>query len=272
MIKNISEIESSLGLPAGEFKKMYEDKAEREIPLTDFEIVKKADLQDRMKNYANDEFKKKKDSILEIYNKEVFRDVFGMEIDKTEDSKSLAAKAREKILLDAKIEPSKKVQELESDLNKLRENSKGWETKHNELVSQMAKEKQQYQIEGTVSNALPKVKTKIPLQDMKVLFELKYKPALNESGQIVFHNDKGEVLKNASTLNPKTIDEVMAEFQTPYIETASGGSGGSDNPGQVKEGGYDAFAKEMESKGISVGSQAFNVEMRSRIAAKTLKM
>ena len=272
MIKNIAAIETSLGMESGSFKTLYEAPEEKEIDLTPYEIVKKADLETRMKNYSNEEFTKKKGAILEIYNKEVFRDVFGMTIDKTTDAKELAALAKAKILADAKITPDAKVTELQTDLEKMRANAAEWEKKHGDLANATAAEKKQFQIESTIVSEMPSVKTKIPVQDMKALFQMKYKPAYNDAGILVFHNDKGEVLKNQATLNPLTIKEVMAEFQTPYIEAASGGSGGGDNPAQGKEGSYDAFAKEMETKGIKVGSKDFTDEMRKRIAAKTLKM
>ncbi len=272
MIKNLDQIEASLGLPAGEFKKLYDAPEEKDIDLTQVEIVKKTDLETRMKNFANDDFKTKKDAILEIYNKEVFRDVFGMTIDKTKAAKELAALAKQKILDDAKITPDAKVTELQNDLETMRKNAADWEKKHGDLANATAAEKKQFLMQSQILSEMPKVKTKIPVQDLQVLFELKYKPAYNDAGTLVFHNDKGEVIKNPSTLNPSTLKEVMGEFQTPYIEAAQGGTGGKDNPDQAKEGGYEAFEKEMEGKGVKVGSKDFNDEMRKRIAAKTLKM
>ena len=271
MIENISEIEQQLGLPEGEFKKLYDSKDKAKIDLSAVEIVKKADLETRMTNYANEVFEKKKSAVLEIYNKTVFRDGFGLTIDKTADPKELAVLAKERILADAKITPDSKVQELQSDLEKLRKNSSEWETKHNELLATIATEKKQSQVNNTIVSALPE-KTKIPKEDLKLLFESKYKPVLSDDGKVLFHNEKGEVLKNPQTLNPMTIKEVMAEFQVPYVEGATGGSGGGDNPGAAKGGSYEAFEKEMAVKGFTPMSKEFIDEMKTRIANKTLKM
>ncbi len=274
MIKNISEIETSLGLPAGEFKKLYDDAEEKVIDLAPYEIVKKTDLQERMKNYANEEFKTKKDAILEIYNKEVFRDVFSMTIDKTMPAKELAALAKAKVLADAKITPDAKVAELQTDLEKMRANAAEWERKHGDLANATAAEKKQFQMESLIVAELPKAKTKIPVQDLQALFILNHKPSYNDAGIMVFHNEKGEVIKNPATLNPATLKEVMIEFQTPYIDGAAGGTGGVDNPGAAKEGSFDAFIKEMEAKGIKMGSSEFTKEQVSRLRSKppTLKM
>lgn len=270
MIKNLDAILAPIGISADDFKKQYEDTAEHEINVSEVEILKKTDLDTRMKNYANDEFTKKKSSILEIYNKEVFRDTFGMTIDKTEDAKSLAAKAKDKILADAKIAPNEKITELEKDKQTLVQQNQGWEKKFNELQSSAAQRERDGQLNNLIVQALPKVKTKIPLTDMALLFSNKFKPKMDENGLVTFHNEKGEVIKNATTLNPQSMDEVMKEFQTNYIETPEGGGGGGDGVKPPVAGSYDAFVKEMGTKGWVEGQKEFVDEMKLRIANKTL--
>jgi hypothetical protein len=64
----------------------------------------------------------------------------------------------------------------------------------------------------------------------------------------------------------------MPKFLEPFAKKVSGGSGGSDTIEPGKAGSMDAFIKEMNDKGVSSGSEAFNIEMGKRISDKTLTM
>ena len=264
MIENIAEIETALGIPAGQFKTMYEDAEAKNVDLTPFEIVKKTDLATRIDNIKAET----RTAAVEIAVKEA-RTKHALDFTgKTMDNLFEAFKT--KVIADAKIEPNKKVVELEADLTKMRTNASDWEKKYGDLSTSTAAEKRQFQIESTISSKMPKVKTKIPVQDMSIIFKAKYKPVMDEHGTILFHNEKGEVIKNTSTLSPSTIDEIMTEFQTIYIEKPDGGDGGGDGSGAGKPGSYEAFKKEMASKEIVEGSQKFSEEMKIRIKNKTL--
>ena len=258
MIENIGEIETALGLPAGDFKKLYEDAEAKKIDLTPFEIVKKTDLETRINNIKSETSTSALEIAIKNARTKYALDFTGKNID------NFAEALTKKAIADAKIEPNTKVAELQTDLDKMRANAAEWEKKHGDLASATAAEKKQFQIESMVVAELPKVKTKIPIQDLKALFELKYKPAYNDAGVIVFHNDKGEVIKNTATLNTASLKEVMAEFQTPYIEAATGGSGGDDAPGQGKEGTFEAFQKEMEAAGTKTGRKILRLILLTR--------
>lgn len=265
MIKNLKEILEPLGMKEEDFKAQYEATEEHEIPVKDYVIEKKADQEAKIENIKKIE----RTAAVEIAVKEARTklnlDFTGKTIDNLVDAFG------KKVLADAKIAPDAKVVELTGDLEKLRTANKTWEDKYTGLENTFKQKEKESTVNSTVLTSMPKVKTKIPVADMAIIFNTKYKPLLNDEGKLVFHNEKGEVLKNEKTLNPKTIDEVMLEFQDPYIEKVPGGGGGGDGTGQAKPGTIEAFNKEMEAKGIKIGTTAYNDEMKSAIAAKTLK-
>lgn len=264
MIKNLDEVLGPLGIKAEDFKKQYEAPEEHEIPVKDYVIEKKADQEAKIENIK----KVERVAAVEIAVKDA-RTKLGLDFTgKTIDN--LVDAFGKKVLADAKIEPDKKVAELTGDLEKLRTANKDWETKYTGLESTFKQKEKESAVNTAVLSSMPKVKTKIPVADMAIIFNTRFKPALNDEGKIVFHNEKGEVLKNTKTLNPQTIDEVMLEFQTPFIDGPPGGGGGGDGTGQAKPGTMEAFTKEMEAKGIKIGTTAFNDEMKAAIKAKTL--
>lgn len=271
MIKNLPEIETALGLKAGELKTFMDATEEKVVdisglaivPKADFEVIKKSDFTmrlDNAKTAAND-------TLIKDAKTKYSLDFPG----KTMDDFAVALK--KKAVEEAGINPDKKVADLEKDLSTVRGNLTAAEDKYKQLETTVKQKDTVFKIESTINSHLPKVKTKIPVQDMGVLFKTKFAPAVSEDhgGAIVFHNDKGEILKNPTTMSPKSIEEVMADFQTPYIDTPEGGGGGKDNPkGNAGPGTYDGFVKEMSEKKIEEGTTAFVDEMSARIKAKTL--
>lgn len=270
MIKNIATIETALGLKPGEFDIFYKAPEEKEIDLTNIAIVPKSDYEVMSKADFAARLENQKTSAQEIMIKEA-RTKFNLDFTgKTIDK--FAEALKKKAIEEAGVTPDKKVLELTKDLETVRGNLTEYENKYKNLETTVKQKETAFTIDSTINAALPKVKTKIPVQDLGVLFKTKYKPAVNDSGALVFHNDKGEVLKNTTTMNPLSVSEVMNDFQTPYIETPAGGDGGGDNHGQAKPGTYDAFVKEMEKENKLEGTQGFVNEMKKRMADKTLKM
>lgn len=262
-IKNLADIEKKLGLNPGEFKTFYEDAAEKEVDISGLEIVKKTDLELRMTNIREEA----KTAGLEVAVKNA-REKLGLDFTgKTIDN--LVDAYGKKVLADAKIDPDKKVIELTTDLDALRKNNEAIVKERDELKTTFKQKEDSYKVQSTILGKLPKTNTIIAPEEMAVLFNTKYSPKLGDNGALLFHDSTGAVMKNPTTLNPMTIDEIVPEFQTPYMKPASGGGGGGDNAG-AKGGTWEAFDKEMETAGISVNSEKYNQEMQKRIKEKTL--
>lgn len=268
MIKNLVEVETALGLKAGDMKAMMDATEEKTIdiaalaivPKAEYEVMKKTDFALRLDNA--------KTAAVEVLIKDA-KTKFSLDFP-GKDIEKFAEALKKKAVEEAGINPDKKVLDLTKDLETVRGNLAIEQEKYKQLETTVKQKDLVFKIDNTINTSLPKVKTKIPVADMGVLFKTKYNPKVNDAGEIVLHDDKGEPLKNPTTMSLKTVSEVMTDFQTPYIDAPAGGGGGSDNPKQDKLGGYDAFVKEMNAAGKEEGTQGFIEEMQARIKAKTL--
>jgi hypothetical protein len=266
-IKNLSALESALGLPAGEFKKMYDDTEEKEIPLTDIEIMKKADFETRLKNERTTEFAKGKTAGIEIGTKEIVK-AFGVEIEKDLPGDKVAEKIKDHIITAAKLPAEPKIKELENDKKILASKLAEKETEITTLQTGFKQKESGMKIDGFVREKMPVKGMVLDPNRLSLLFKTDFNPKLDEDGKtIVFHKD-GVVMKNPKTMNPMTIDEILPEWQKTFEGKAGGGKGGSDELGTGGANDMDAFIEEMKQKGIKPNTPDFNKERRERFATK----
>lgn len=249
----VSNEEISQGIEKGEFELK-----------TDLKVFKNEDFETLQKNIANTEYQKGKTAGEEMLYKSG-REKLGLEFEgKTFENFTEAFKT--KILKEASIEPTQKVNELMSDIGKLRGTIGEWESKYNNVLSQVETDKKQTRIENTLLSKLPKDQLTIPIED--VVFILKSKNQIDIEENNIVLKQNGEVLKN-KLMNPITIDEWLPDAIKPYLKQVEGGSGKGDSV-KGKAGSMDAFIKEMEDKGI--GSYDMQMEMQKRIKEGTLKI
>lgn len=280
MIKNLDAIGESLGMKAGEFQTFIDSNDEVEVKLGDIEIVKKTDLATRIANIEKAKYDEGKTAQNEIYNKE-FAKAFGLDLSGEQAKKSsidyFKTAIQTKILADAKIEPDKKINELNGDLEKLRLSNDDWQKKYSGLENNIKVEKNQGKITSTIHANLPSVKnpeikTLISIEDMGLIFRNKFNPSMNDDGVIVYHDAAGNVLKDKNQ-SPITIEGLMPDFQIPYISTPTGtGARGKTGTGANTATSFEAFNKEMEEKQIKIGASEYNQIMKERVSAKTLIM
>lgn len=266
MIKNISEIESALGLKSGELQQAFTDSEEKVIDISGLEIVKKDDYTTRISNIRSEAA----NAAVEMAIKKARNDS-GLEF-QGKTMENLLGAYKNKVLAEANLNPDKRVTELEKDLGLMRTNYETAAKQLEEVKTEFKQKENARNIDSLVvsklSEKLPN--PKIPMQDVVTIFKTKNKIQVNENGGIVFVDDKGEIKKNPSTLNPLTIDEVLPDFVTPYASLPEGGGGGGDSPTQSKKGTFQSFLEEMDKAGIKENTTKFNEEMNNRIKNKTL--
>ncbi len=266
MIKNISEIETALGLKPGELQEAFAGTEEKVIDITGLEIVKKEDYTARISNLKSEAA----NAAVEMAIKKARTDS-GLEF-QGKTMENLLGAYKNKVLAEANLNPDKRVVELEKDFGLMRTNYENANKQLADIKTEFQQKENARNIDALVvsklSEKLPN--PKIPMQDVVTIFKTKNKIQVNENGGIVFVDDKGEVMKNPSTLNPITIDEVLPDFVTPYASLPEGGGGGGDNPTQSKKGTFQAFMEEMDKAGIKENTAKFNEEMNSRLKNKTL--
>lgn len=275
MIENITEIESSLELAEGTLKEAIAsaDAVNIDIPAgkffdTETHVIKTKDDHDQYINnlrnqYADENKKAGLEVAVKNYKSESGLEFEGKTIEKLAEAITLKAQA------DAKVEPNTKIEELNKDLKRLKEINEGWETKYNDLNNSTAKQAQQRTIDGNILSNITGELT-LPKEQIMILFKAEYE-VVEEDGKMVVKKG-GETLKNDSNLDPIPLKDIVSKFIETFAKKPSGGAGGGDTTGEGKAGSMEAFIKEMEADGKSVGSEEFNVEMQRRIADKTLEV
>jgi hypothetical protein len=270
MIKkeDLSAIEKALGIKEGELKTIIEDKDEKPLPVAidTFEIVPKTEYDTRITNMK----KEAGTAAVEIAVKEA-RTKLNLDF-QGKTVENLIAAANKKALEDAKIEPDKKVKELSTDLEKMKNNYETEKQRADRIEGEYKQKEKLRTINTNIVGALPK-QTIIPLDEVAELALRKAAangivPDISDTGAVIFK--KGDDILKDKNLVPLKADEVLKDFYTPYIKPATGGDGGGDGTGQAKPGSFDAFCIEMNEKGIREGTKAFNDEMKDRITKKTL--
>ena len=263
---------TTIELKDEEITQAIEKKEELKVIDETLLLSVKADHDTLIENIKKDEYKKGRKEGVEIEWKETKRKL-GLEIDGKNGDEIIDA-YRKKVLEDAKIEPNKKITELNDTVGQLRINLKKAEDERDEVKNSFTQKEKQIKINSSIFTAIPDkaVNEKIKRSDVVAMFTGNgYSVDIQEEKEVVTFN--GEVLKNDKTLEPLKLSDVMNQFVTDKgLIVNSGGTGGKDFTQQASAGTIEAFEKEMKEKDILPGSKAFADEMGERIKNKTLKI
>lgn len=261
-IENISEIEQSLGIEAGKLTEMISSEDKHTVDLSKRIFKSKSDYDTLIENTKRDSGI----AAVEIAVKKVRKDM-GLEFEgKTMDN--LLKSYKSKVEIEAKIDPNKKFDTLQIDFDKRGVIIEALEGKFNTLETSVKQERQVRDIDSKLLSEIPD-NTIIPKKDVLAILKTKNKFNIGENGFEIIGTD-GNPMKNAANMNLLTPKEFMAEAIKPYLKKVEGGAGDGDGDGTHTEGSFEAFEKEMESKGIK--GEALAEEMQKRIKDKTLKL
>lgn len=260
----------SKAIEAGEL----ELKSDKLIEKTEDTIIySKEDFETYTTNVKKKEYEDTKDKAREMAMKDV-RDEFGFTFDGYKDVKTFASTVKEKIIEEAKIDPSKKVEGLTEDLRLVRENLKNKETEFETFKQGIQQKETRAKKDTILSTLIPKeglvVSSDITLMALK---NKGFDVNITEAGKNEFIFN-GEIIKDPSTLEPTDGKSFVLDKlkEMELISKPGGGNGGDDETGGGKEGSYEAFVKEMKAQDIEEGTSKFSEEMTKRIKDKTLVM
>lgn len=262
MIENMEAIEQSLGIEAGKLTEMISSEDKHTVDLSERIFKSKSDFETLIENTKRDSGT----AAVEIAVKKARKDM-GLEFEgKTVEN--LLKYYKTQVETEAKIDPNKKFDTLKIDFDKrglLLEES---QEKFTTLESSVKQERQVREIDGRLLSEIPD-NIIIPKKDVLAILKATKKFNIGEDGLEIIGTD-GKPMKNESNMNLMTPKEFMVEFIKPYIKPVEGGAGGGSGSGAPAAGSFEAFEKEMESKGIT--GEAMNEEMTKRIKDKTLKL
>ena len=268
-IENIKELESSLKLEEGTIQKAIDNEKDVKVEVPEGLVIRTKEEEETFMNNKQTEFKTEFHTAgREIAIKDA-RKEHGLEFEgKTMENLLTAFKA--KTLADAKVEPTKKIEELEGSLTKLRGDLTTKDEEIETLNSTFKAEKQKTEKNTRVSSHI-KGDLTIGKDDALTLFNNKFQTELTDEGALIIKKD-GKVLKDKLE-SPRDLEDVMKEFLTPFAKPASGGAGGGDDPGSgTGTSSLEKFTKKLEKEGIKATSLEFQEKMNKAIRDKIVTL
>ena len=175
-------------------------------------------------------------------------------------------------LTDAKIEPGRKVTELQADKERLQATNEDWKVKYSELEkSGVVKDQRQTKLntfaKGVPANSLNSPENTITIMDSML------KTGFTETGVMFGIGEDGKPMKDVNQ-NLLPMDKVISNFfdqNDSLLTKASGGAGGGDAGGGGDKQSLDDFIEEQKKEGNSVNSPKFNEAYASKQKAGTLE-
>lgn len=247
------------------------DKETYEIKKDDVVIFNKPDFDIRLKNESDSAYIRGKIAGEEMNTKQL-RDKFGIEID-GKDLDKISDAIKTKILKDANIEPDKALKERDSIIEQLRANMAKIEAEKTAITNQFTEKEKKMRLDSLLFSAIPDkaVSDSLSKNDIGALFRSNGFDITEQDGKVVALKN-GEVVKNATTLEPLAFNEVVTKFVTDKKLIVIDGRGAGDGTTKDTPGSIEAFEKEMEAKGLKYGTPEYYSEMNERIKNKTLKL
>ena len=270
MISNLNEIEKVLHLEEGTLESAIKADEEQAITLEGLNVYNADELNALKENIKKEEYLNGKIAGEEMAVKSV-RDEYGLDFE-GKKIKNFAEAFKAKIESESKKAPSQKIQELETDIEKLRGNATEWETKYNELQTSYSNEKKQYKINDLIQSNLPEGVI-LPKDKIITLFKMDYDIDFDEGTPIIKKGDN--ILKDEKTRNPLPLNDVLSGWlnDNKFVqEVAQGRGGGNSRATNTKGGTLEAFIEEMGEAGINSASLEFQKEMQERIKNGSLKL
>lgn len=269
MIKNLKDLEKVTGIDAEALRSAIESTEEVTLeiktPQTEFnpDSFKDDERFNSWKdNYKAENFIMGRETMIKEARNELNLDFEGKKLE------NLLGAYKSKVMAEAKIEPEKRVTELESDINKLRDQLNEKEQKYNGLSEELVNTKFQYTLQDKLTNTLSSIGTEtvIPQKDIMSLYKANRKIHQGEN-QMAYIVDPitNEPLKD-ELRSPVKIEDDFKTFAMNYIKKPEGGRGISNEP-ESKKGSLEAFDKRMQSEGISVSSMEYNKKMQEAISS-----
>lgn len=166
---------------------------------------------------------------------------------------NLLSAHKTKVEKDTGAEPSAKIKELNTDLETLRASLTEKETEFTAFKTGIAEKETRGKKDSAINTAIPSegliVSKDIALMALKSQFGLDLTYTEDGKAQPTIN---GEAKKD-SLLQPVELKTLVTEGLTKLglIKKVSGGAGGDDDITKAKEGTWEAFIKEMESKNIT---------------------
>ena len=234
-------------------------------------IYSKDELETFKTNLADEEYKKGKVAGVEMTIKKG-KEENGLDFEGKDFNKFTEA-LKSKILSEANIKPTARIQELETDLQKMQSNYSELQTEYDGFKTNITEKETRASKDNTLLSFIPD-------NGLKVDKDIALLALKNKLGIDVDYQDgnaiptiNGQVKKDDKTLQPLGFETIISDSLNSLnlMDKPGGGSGEGDSLGG-KASDYDQFVKEMAAINKNEGSQEFGQELNKRISEGTLKI
>ena len=222
--EDLQEIAKRAGISVDALSKAISSDIEEKLELPEVHSYTEQELVTLKDNISKEAYTRGKEAGVEMKFKEL-RDRHGLEIE-GKDMDKLFEKYGEKILAEAKTEPSKKINELTQDLEKLRLTLKQTEEQKNNELSQYKSRMDKLEIETLVKSLLPEKAGDLEKEDLFLLYTGKHEIRKTETGFEIVDLKTNEVLKDKSQSPIKIQDDISKFMEGRKIP--QNGRGGKD--------------------------------------------
>ena len=258
----ITKLATLLKVDATEFETALTSTEEVDVTIQDLHVLTPEELSTRDANSKKNGYTEGKTASIEMFVKDS-KEKFGVEFDGKDPLKLIEA-IQTKTLSDAKIEPSKKIEELNGVITKLQGNLTAFETEKTTLLSQ---------IEATKTDA--KLLKYLPKNRLSTFNDEEYLTIIKKDHEIVTEDGKlvvkkgGEIVRNATTQAPLEVNEVISNIFTErkWISDEQGGQGGRGGQGSKGSGGVILKRSELDAKFTSEGKSLLGKEYFDAVAS-----
>lgn len=265
MIKNLADIEKSLGLADGTLDKAIKSENEENITIPEFTKFTAEELQTRENTLKLDFEAKGREELLKK-----FKEDEGLDFEGRKDPSKFLEAYKNKITSELNIEPNKIIEGLKSDLTAVRTNL----AKSEEDFAGFKKTVDSDKIQGQLTSLFSKgIIGETHVSHSAIMAESRsrgYSFEQQDGVNVVLKD--GNVLKDDKTLAPIDISEFSLGFSNEFLKNPTGGKGGGDNTGGNSNTSWESFAKRMEAQDIKPNSVEWNEASKSAIKDKTLIM
>ena len=255
----ITKLATLLKVDATEFETALTSTEEVDVTIQDLHVLTPEELSTRDANSKKNGYNEGKTASIEMFVKET-KEKFGLEFEGKDATKLIEA-VQSKTLADAKIEPSKKIEELNGVISKLQGNLTSLESEKTTLLSQF---------EATKTDA--KLLSLLPQNRLNTLNDEEYLTIIKKDHEIVSEDGKlvvkkgGEIVRNATTQNPLEVSEVISGiFTERKWVNEQGGQGGRGGQSSKGSGGVYLKASEIEKKFKDEGKSTYGEDFQAAL-------
>ncbi len=255
--KTIEAIAKMVKVDASDLEAKIKAEGDQDIELPELKVFTIDEFDSRLRNEKSSSYEEGKVAGEEMKVKKM-KESKGYDFE-GKNFEALLKHHEEKIKKESGTEPSKRIKELETDIENL---NKVHKNKIEELMTANNGLNSKY-MQAINSNALLSImpdKTAIDKSDIITLFNANYKVENDESGKMVIKDNMGNVLKDQTTANPLELKQVFNEFlsEKNYILGNPGrGAGNELGSGHGTPKDLDAFNAQMEKESISSTSPEY---------------